>query len=105
MKKLLLAPALVLALLSAAPLISSAQTTNANCSIVTRNLSLGLAGTEVSALQRFLTDQGFNVSIVGRFGPQTRAAVKLFQSAHGISATGTVGPMTRQLIIQLKCPN
>lgn len=89
---------------TAMPMMSNG---NSNCTIVTRNLAVGStdqnAGNEVRALQQFLSDQGFTISIVGRFGPMTRDAVRKFQSAHGIPATGFVGPMTRNIIVQLKC--
>jgi peptidoglycan hydrolase-like protein with peptidoglycan-binding domain len=70
---------------------------------ITQNLSFGTENNEVSILQQFLSGQGFVVSVVGRFGPQTRAAVRAFQNAHGISTTGVVGPLTRTIIIQLSC--
>jgi peptidoglycan hydrolase-like protein with peptidoglycan-binding domain len=74
-----------------------------NCTIVIHNLTLGSVDAEVSALQQFLTEQGFTVQVVGHFGPQTRAAVRAFQAAHGLPQTGTVGPLTRAEIVKAKC--
>ncbi|MBX4210473.1 peptidoglycan-binding protein [Candidatus Parcubacteria bacterium] len=106
MKKIILF-SLLAGIIGVSPIISKAQqsntTVNGNCTIVANNLTVGSVSSEVMALQQFLTDQGFSVSIVGRFGPNTRAAVKAFQKANGIPATGFVGPMTRAVILKLKC--
>jgi peptidoglycan hydrolase-like protein with peptidoglycan-binding domain len=49
----------------------------------------GGEGPTVAHLQRLL-----GVGADGVFGPQTRAAVKGFQAAHGLAADGVVGPAT-----------
>ena len=61
-----------------------------NCVTLSGNLSMGMQGSTIGSLQTFL-----GVSSSGYFGAQTQAAVKAWQSAHGISTTGTVGPATR----------
>ena len=59
---------------------------------------------EVSVLQDFLQAGGYlNSNPVGYFGLMTTAAVKKFQSANNISATGYVGPITREKIKAQSC--
>lgn len=64
---------------------------------LTRQLQLGMRGTDVSDLQRFLaTDttiypQGL---VTGYFGALTQAAVSRFQARNGIAVVGRVGPLT-----------
>jgi peptidoglycan hydrolase-like protein with peptidoglycan-binding domain len=63
-------------------------------------------GGAVTSLQTFLNGQGYFSSAYigsGRFGSITLHAVAQFQSAHGISATGFVGPITRAAIAQITC--
>jgi ferredoxin len=69
---------------------------NASSHSFTQYLSVGSTGGEVSALQQFLSDKGFySGSVTGTYGSLTESAVKAFQSAHGISPLGFVGPSTR----------
>ncbi|MEU1286978.1 peptidoglycan-binding domain-containing protein [Kitasatospora sp. NPDC005856] len=58
------------------------------------NLREGMRGDAVSALQRRLDAHGHRVAVDGVFGPETTAAVKAFQRAHGLKADGIVGPAT-----------
>ena len=62
-----------------------------------RDLSFGLRNnSDVLNLQKFLIDQGFlNASSSGNYFTLTHGAVKKFQAAHNIKATGYFGPMTR----------
>ena len=70
-----------------------------------RDLSIGMTGEDVRALQVFLNARGFTVALQGAgspgnetsyFGPATRAAVARFQSSRSVSpAVGYVGPLTR----------
>lgn len=65
------------------------------------NLSYGSTGSEVSALQEFLVEQGvLNPQYVtGNFYSVTLAAVKEFQTKESISpVSGFVGPITRSTI-------
>ncbi len=73
------------------------QTRGGNCVSLSRSLSRGDAGTDVTELQRFLVDEDLldGTSVTGTFGPRTEAAVKQWQADHGIDTTGTVGPKTR----------
>jgi hypothetical protein len=52
---------------------------------------------DVTELQKILIADGYLVipAPTGVFGPLTEAAVKLYQAAHGVPATGFVGPLTR----------
>jgi putative chitinase len=52
-------------------------------------LKLGSSGEEVTKLQELL-----GVDAIGRFGPKTEAAVKGWQSAHGLTPDGIVGDAT-----------
>lgn len=71
---------------------------------ITRQLSTGSEGTEVTVLQNFLNRAGYlSATPNGHFGPATRSAVQAFQSTNFIPATGTVGPATRNAINERMC--
>lgn len=71
---------------------------------ITRNLSFGSTGTDVATVQDYLHDQDFlQATPNGYFGYGTKSAVMKFQSAYGISITGTVGPATRSVLNDLIC--
>lgn len=57
-------------------------------------LSYGAKGPLVEDVQRALVAHGLNVAVDGRFGRQTRAAVKAFQKAHRLTVDGRVGAQT-----------
>lgn len=89
----------------ALPLIASVALASAApvgpCYPFSRSLSVGVSGSDVTALQEYLSAQGyFNVSPTGYFGVITRAAVGRWQSVNGIAAlgaygSGTFGPLSR----------
>jgi peptidoglycan hydrolase-like protein with peptidoglycan-binding domain len=72
----------------------------------TRNLSLGMKGEDVRMLQIYLNMKGYKVveptKETNYFGSLTLNALKKFQSANGIPATGYFGVMTRAKVNQLE---
>jgi peptidoglycan hydrolase-like protein with peptidoglycan-binding domain len=61
-------------------------------------LKQGDRSPEVKDLQSKLTKLGFPVRNTGYFGPVTETALKNFQRANGIQATGILGPTTLAVI-------
>jgi peptidoglycan hydrolase-like protein with peptidoglycan-binding domain len=59
-----------------------------------RALRAGASGPDVRELQKALRKAGFSVKVDGRFGPSTVRAVKRFQRAAHLTASGTVGRKT-----------
>lgn len=63
-------------------------------------LSIGMRGTDVENLQKYLSLIGRNyrdideIPVTGYFGEQTENAVRQFQALFDIRQTGTVGPLT-----------
>tara|TARA_R110000824_G_scaffold371597_1_gene561352 strand:+ start:21 stop:1145 length:1125 start_codon:yes stop_codon:yes gene_type:complete len=57
-------------------------------------LRQGDSGTQVTALQKALTDLGYILVMDGKFGPSLRAAVRRFQKKNGLTADGMVGKQT-----------
>jgi putative chitinase len=54
----------------------------------------GSTGDAVAQLQKTLRNLNFAVAVDGDFGPGTEVAVTRFQSEHGLTADGIVGPAT-----------
>lgn len=52
----------------------------------------------VTELQTLLNSHGASIGVDGQFGPGTLSAVKAFQSRHGLSADGIVGPNTKSAL-------
>lgn len=69
--------------------------------MLTRQLQLGMSGSDVSILQAFLAKdvtiypQGL---VTGYFGSLTASAVSRFQARNGVASVGRVGPITLALI-------
>jgi len=83
---------------SPTPLLSAPPTSGGSHPYFPRYLGRGDHGPDVLSLQELLVTLGFFPSTItpnGYYGPATVKAVKLFQKAHGIRATGNVGPLTR----------
>jgi peptidoglycan hydrolase-like protein with peptidoglycan-binding domain len=66
----------------------------------THDLKVTSSGTDVTTLQNWLLSQGYSIpaGATGHFGIQTKAALKAFQSAKHIPATGYFGSITRAAI-------
>jgi peptidoglycan hydrolase-like protein with peptidoglycan-binding domain len=63
----------------------------------------GSHGHPIKTLQYLLRARGQSVAVDGVFGPDTAAAVKAFQTSHGLTADGIVGPVTwAALVVQVK---
>jgi chitosanase len=54
-----------------------------------------LTGEDVTALQRALVKAGIALAVDGTFADATEAAVKRYQSEHGLAADAIAGPATR----------
>ena len=69
---------------------------NAKAYVFTKYLQTGSSGADVTALQQLLLTLGFFATTPsGYFGTITMHAVQAYQTAHGISPLGVVGPLTR----------
>lgn len=63
-----------------------------------RTLQRGDEGNDVRTLQEALNKKGANVTVDGKFGKGTEAAVKDFQRKSNVAVDGVVGPQTRRLL-------
>lgn len=71
--------------------------TDANGRVDTSNTSSKSAhasDANVMKAQTALNDKGFNVTVDGRYGPNTASAVRSFQSQNGLTATGRLDNAT-----------
>lgn len=59
------------------------------------DISYGQHSGCVTELQELLNKHGAHLAVDGDFGPVTLAAVKSYQSSHGLSVDGIVGPKTK----------
>lgn len=57
-------------------------------------LTMGMEGEAVHALQKRLTELGYNVDADGDFGPETKFALQRFQHENGLASDGIAGPKT-----------
>lgn len=86
---------------SAGPIASVG--TGSACPTFARSLSVGATGSDVTALQEFLSARGFlGVSATGYFGPLTAAAVGKWQVQNAVTSSnnagfGVFGPLSRAL--------
>lgn len=64
-------------------------------------LRSGSTGNFVYLLQYILSQNGYNLSVDGVFGPNTQRAVTNFQSANGLTADGIVGANTWRTLLVL----
>jgi len=78
---------------------ATAITNTSSGTSFTELLTLGSRDAQVTALQERLTALGYySGSITGYYGSATQSAVMKYQTAHSISATGSVGPSTRSAL-------
>jgi hypothetical protein len=63
-------------------------------------LGSGAQGDVVVWAQEHLVSAGQSVAIDGAFGPSTKRAVQRFQTAHGLSPIGSIGPGTWQALLR-----
>jgi peptidoglycan DL-endopeptidase CwlO len=61
-------------------------------------LKAGSAGTDVKTLQTLLRQNGFPVTVDGKYGANTIAAVKKFQAAAKLKVDGIAGPVTMKVL-------
>jgi hypothetical protein len=62
-------------------------------------INAGDSGPDVTALQETLKARGFYTGpVTGYYGALTKTAVESYQTSHGLSAIGNVGPATRALL-------
>lgn len=84
------------------PIPETAISTNTNTIplLITRTLSIKSKGEDVKALQTYLKNKGYSISVIdGIFGPQTKSAVIKFQTTNKLYPDGAVGPKTRELMV------
>ncbi len=78
---------------------SNSSTSSGSSSTTTYSrLDEGSKGDEVTAMQRALKSLNYPLEVDGSFGPTTKAAVKLFQGANGLTADGVAGQATLSLL-------
>ncbi len=79
----------------AAPSAAATTASKSSSHLGDRSLRPGASGADVRELQKLLRQVGIKVKKVdGRFGATTVAAVKRFQAARGLQASGVVGKRT-----------
>jgi peptidoglycan hydrolase-like protein with peptidoglycan-binding domain len=62
-------------------------------------MAVGVTGTCIVSLQTWLNIfDDANLVVDGKFRPKTKRAVQQFQSEHGLTADGRVGPNTRNAL-------
>lgn len=79
--------------------LSGTATVSSSAPTITKNLTVGSRGDEVTALQQYLENGGYLVMPAGAdygyFGAITKAAVVAWQKEVGLPSTGYFGPMSR----------
>ncbi|MCL6422175.1 NlpC/P60 family protein [Brachybacterium sp. JHP9] len=88
------APAVSVA--AAAPAAPVAQAAPAAVTLSSGStLYRGVSSSRVADLQSALNENGASLTVDGKFGARTHAAVRDFQAANGLAVDGRVGPATR----------
>ena len=63
-----------------------------------RNIVPGSTGDRVTQLQIALVSLGYDLSVDGRYGPRTQAAVRDFQARNDLEVDGIAGPRTQEAL-------
>ncbi|HEU5374220.1 MAG TPA: peptidoglycan-binding protein, partial [Ktedonobacteraceae bacterium] len=90
---------LVLSIIFGIGLLSSTASIHAATTLSWPLIGPGDSGEDVVSVQLMLQARGFSLSIDGDDGPQTTGAITSFQSSHGLSADGVVGPQTWPVLL------
>ncbi len=107
-KKFIVSSLLALAVLAGVFFVSTSVYASA-CVNLTSNIALSSLDSnyptpDVTTLQTFLVSKSLLTATPnGIFGPKTQTAVKAFQGANGLEATGYVGTSTRGKIKDISC--
>ncbi|MDN5894880.1 MAG: peptidoglycan-binding protein, partial [Nocardioides sp.] len=107
-KRMLAFIASLFLVVAGAAAVSTATTAPAHadgCYTWSGTLKEGASGTAVKELQirvAGFAGYGTNMGIDGKFGPQTKTAVKNFQAAYGLSSDGVAGSKTFAKIYDLQ---
>lgn len=116
MKKLIVSAVVLASLLGAS--VASAQSYYTSygssysygtaCAGLTRDLSVGMRGSDVSTLQSFLVSRNYpgggSWMVTGYFGRATQAAVQIFQQERGLPMTGIADAATRAAVCGAQNP-
>jgi hypothetical protein len=93
--------------LSGASAVFAQSYSSGTCVSLSRTMSYGSRGSDVTQLQRFLVSQNYpgggSWMITGTFGPATQTAVRNFQQQNGLSISGSVDSATRNAVNQVSC--
>lgn len=79
---------------STSSVASSSSKISASSSAVGKNIT----STSTSTIQKYLNNWGKNLSVDGKYGPATTAAVIAFQKSKGLTPDGIVGPKTLEAL-------
>jgi hypothetical protein len=66
------------------------------------SIGKGAAGDLVIWAQEHLISAGYRVGVDGGFGSATQTAVEQFQTAHGLTADGIIGPQTWAILLRYR---
>jgi peptidoglycan hydrolase-like protein with peptidoglycan-binding domain len=74
------------------------------CLVLTQFMEFGTRSSQVTSLQKFLSDTGYlEMWPTGFFGRNTEMGIKIWQQKHAIDVKGWAGPSTRGSIASVTC--